>query len=264
MKQEEYRKHTGISRSELSVLNKSPLHFKYAQEHPEESTPALEFGAASHKYILEEETFFNEYAEAPVVDRRTKEGKETWAKFVEENGDKKVIPGADLEQIKEMKEAIMQNEIAKKLLTDPSARFEESFFWKDEVTGEMCKVRPDCLTEYNGRKMIVDYKTTDSCEDGHFERSCRKYGYKLQAGMYREGVFQNLYDDYGFAFIAQEKKAPYAVRVYICTEEFIQQGYDQFRELIGLYHWCKENDNWFGYEGPEGETTDLVGEGEVE
>ena len=38
------------------------------------------------------------------------------------------------------------------------------------------------LTE---RKFIVDYKTSDSCEDGHFERSCRQYGYKFgKTGMY--------------------------------------------------------------------------------
>ena len=129
--------------------------------------------------------------------------------------------------------------------------------WTDEQTGEAVKCRPDCLIEVNGRKYIVDYKTTDSCEDGHFERSCRKYGYKLQAGMYREGVFQNTLDDYGFVFVAQEKKAPYAVRVYVCSEEFICEGYDQYRELLGLYHHCKEHDNWYGYD-----MADLIGEGE--
>ena len=34
-----YRQHEGVSRSELNViLTKSPLHFKYEQEHPEEET----------------------------------------------------------------------------------------------------------------------------------------------------------------------------------------------------------------------------------
>ena len=48
------------------------------------------------------------------------------------------------------------------------------------------------------RKFIVDYKTTDSCEDGHFERSARQYGYKFQSGMYTEGVTINTGDDYDF------------------------------------------------------------------
>ena len=71
-------------------------------------------------------------------------------------------------------------------------------------------------------------------------------------------MFKNTFDDYGFAFVAQEKKAPYAVRVYICTPEFIDQGYDQFRELIGKYKDCCETGNWYGYEGPMGLPSQLV------
>ena len=94
----------------------------------------------------------------------------------------------------------------------------------------------------------MDYKTTDSCEDGHFERSARQYGYKFQSGMYTEGVTINTLDDYDFAFVAQEKKAPYAVRVYYCDGEFVSEGYDKFRELIGLYHKCRTENNWPGYD----------------
>ena len=78
--------------------------------------------------------------------------------------------------------------------------------------------------------------------------------------MYTEGVFQNTFEQYRFAFVAQEKKPPYAVRVYICTPEFVQQGYDKFRELIGIYHQCKETGNWYGYEGPENMVTELLEE----
>lgn len=80
--------------------------------------------------------------------------------------------------------------------------------------------------------------------------------------MYREGVFQNTFEEYGFAFVAQEKKAPYAVRVYICNEDFIQEGYEQFRKAISIYHYCKEHNNFYGYEGIENAANVLVGEGE--
>ena len=78
--------------------------------------------------------------------------------------------------------------------------------------------------------------------------------------MYTEGVFQNTFEQYRFAFVAQEKKPPYVVRVYICTPEFVQQGYDKFRELIGIYHQCKKTGNWYGYEGPENMVTELLEE----
>lgn len=262
MTNEEYRAHEGISRSELFRIAKSPLHFKYSIENPEASTPALIFGAACHKYILESDGFETEYAVAPQCDRRTKEGKEIYKEFIERCGDKELISSDDYDVIVEMAGAIRANKAASDLLYADGAKYEQSFFWKDSQTGEAVKCRPDVMVEVNGKKIIIDYKTTDSCEDGHFERSCRKYGYKLQAGMYREGVFQNTLDDYGFVFVAQEKKAPYAVRIYVCSEEFINEGYDQYRELLGIYHHCKETGVWYGYEGATGEYTDLTGEGE--
>lgn len=263
MTNEEYRKHEGISRSELFLIAKSPFHYKYAKGNPEEATAALIFGAAAHKYILEKDKFDDEFVIAPNVDRRTKAGKEEWAKFVADAGNREVISSDDFDKIKDMAEAIRQNDIAAKMIYADGAKYEQSFFWTDSQTGEAVKCRPDAMVEVGGNKLILDYKTTVSCADGQFERSVRKYGYKLQAGMYREGVFQNTLDDYGFVFIAQEKEAPYAVRVYICSPEFINEGYDQYRELLGIFHHCKETGVWYGYEGITGEPTDLVGEGEV-
>lgn len=262
MTNKEYRQHEGVSRSELSILLKqTPLHFKYASDHKgEEDSKALHEGRVFHKMNLEPDTFLEEFAIIPECDRRYKEGKEIYAKFLAECENKEPCTKEEYEKAKEMKKAIDANPVAKALLTGDC---EQSFFWTDATTGEPCKVRPDCMTEYEGKKYIVDYKTTDSCADGAFEHSVRKYGYKFQSGMYREGVFQNTFEDYGFAFVAQEKKAPYAVRIYFCTEDFIQEGYEQFRKAIGIYHFCKTNDVWCGYEGVEGIPTTLEGEGDI-
>ena len=246
MTQSEYRAYPAISRSDLMKFKKSPLHYKYAVENPEEEqSPALIFGAACHKYVLEKDEFETEFAIAPNVDRRTKDGKATWQEFVDNAGDKTVISEEDFEKIREMAKAINEHKIASDLI---KGKHEVSLFWKDEQTGEECKVRPDCIHEDGNGVVIVDYKTTTSCEDGAFEKSCKKYGYKLQAGMYREGYFQNTFEDAGFAFIAQEKEAPYAVRVYVCTDEYMNEGFDEYRALLGLYHECKQEDKYPGYE----------------
>ena len=246
MTNKEYRQHSGISRSDLMKFKKSPLHYKYAKENPEEEqSPALIFGSAAHKYILEREDFESEFAVAPNVDRRTKEGKAIWAEFVENSGDRMVISVDDFEKIREMAAAVDAHPIASDLI---KGQHEVSLFWTDAETGEECKVRPDCIHKDENGVVIVDYKTTSSCENGAFEKSCRKYGYKLQSGMYREGYFQNFFEDAGFVFIAQEKEAPYAVRVYVCTDEYMNEGYDEYRALLGLYHECKELDKYPGYE----------------
>ena len=256
----EYRSMDGVSRSELNtILQKSPKHFLYEQTHPKEDTPALAFGRATHKMVLEPETFDEEFIEGIKVDRRTKEGRMAWEQFCENAGDREVVSPEDMETLKEMRKAIEADPTASQYL---KGEHEKSFFWTDAATGEKCKVRPDCIAEVGGKTYLVDYKTTDSCADGAFERSVRKFGYKFQAGMYREGYFQNTFKDAGFVFVAQEKTAPYATRVYVCTEEFIDEGYNLFREAIGIYHDCKVNNHFYGYEGPNNEVSELIGEGE--
>ena len=238
-----------VRRSDLWEIRKSPLHYLYAVTHEEEPTAALAFGTAAHKYILEPDDFWNEFALAPEVDRRTKDGKAVWFQFERELGEKSALKMADYTIIEEMDAAIMANPTAAALLK--TGRHEVPIQWTDTETGELCKCRPDVLTEYNGDKYIVDFKTTTSCEDGAFERSCRAYGYKLQAAMYTDGVFAQTFEPYRFAFVAQEKKPPYAVRVYFCDQGFVEEGREIFRELIGIYHKCKQAGSWPGYEDKE-------------
>lgn len=241
----------GVRRSALWEIRKSPMHYQYAITHPRPETAALAFGSAAHKYILETDDFLNEYVLAPECDRRTKEGKALWNQFQAElaSTGKASLSISDYTTIEEMNEAVLRNPTAAALLK--TGRHEVPIQWVDTKTGELCKCRVDCLTEWCGEKYIVDYKTTTSCEEGHFERSCRTYGYKLQAAMYLEGIFNETFDTYKFAFVAQEKNPPYAVRVYFCDQGFIDEGMDQFRELIGLYHECKQAGYWPGYADKE-------------
>lgn len=253
-----YEDMDGIRRSDLWVIKQSPLHFRFHMDNQTEAkSKALVFGAAAHKFILEPNDFENEYAVIPSADRRTKEGRAIYQLFEEKckQFGLTAISADDMAHICDMADALKRNELASQLL---EGLHEASFSWIDDLTGEHCKCRVDCLTTFNEKPYIVDYKTTDSCEDGHFERSARKYGYQFQAGMYCEGLFQNTLQEYGFAFVAQEKNPPYAVRVYICDQEWIKRGYDTFRELIGIYHDCKQTGNWYGYEGPDGIPVELM------
>lgn len=248
MHQEAYDKAEGLRRSDLWTIHKSPHHFKTQMDGVRKESAAFSFGIAVHKYILEPSTFFDEYAVAPNVDRRRKEGKEIWEKFTQEceQNDKEPIAESTFAQIKEMAAAVNANPLAKQILTGQA---ETEWYWTDTLTGEKLKCKCDMITDYNRKKYIVDYKTTDSCEDGHFERSARKYGYQFQAGFYATGVETNTGETYGFIFVAQEKKAPYACRVYICSDTFVERGKAIYRELLDLYHECKTTNDWYGYEG---------------
>ncbi len=246
MTESEYRKQEGISRTELWRLRESPEKFRYFQTHPEPATPALIFGAAVHKLLLESETFGMEFAVAPECDRRTKDGREAYSAFLAASDRKSVISQADYEKAAEMARIALEAPFVKKLL---DGEHEKPFYWVDDLTGEPCKIRVDCLTYVNGQPIVIDYKTTADASTDGFMHHAINFGYDFQAGMYCEGVEKATGKKPLFVFIAQEKTAPYAVNILQADDLMVKRGYDVFRELIGIYHECKTTDNWYGYLG---------------
>lgn len=255
MTEKEYRQHPAISRSELFKISESPEKFKYYKEHPEEPTPSLIFGQLFHAMVLQPETVAEQFSVAPNVDRRTKAGKEQWANFKRASKSWIVVTEEMIEQATAMCEALKQNEFVAKLLKGEK---EKPFFWVDDLTNEECKCRVDCLTELGDNLIIVDLKTTENAETESFMRSAIKYGYDLQSAMYSKGVEVNTGKKPLFVFIAIEKKPPYAINILQADELLIRRGYDLFREYIGIYHDCKQTDNWYGYLGKYNQINNLA------
>lgn len=255
MTDKEYRSAKGISRSELFKISESPEKFKYYQENPEEPTPSLIFGQLLHAMALQPENLDTFFAIAPNVDKRTKEGKEAFAKFQENAQDKTIITAEMVKEASQMCAALWKNDFVIKLLRGEK---EKVFFWNDDLTGEPCKCRVDCLTELGDNLIIVDLKTTENAETEAFIKSAIKYGYDFQSAMYSKGVEINTGKKPLFVFIAIEKKPPYAINILQADELLIRRGYDLFREYIGIYHDCKETGNFYGYLGRYNQINNLA------
>lgn len=255
MTEKEYRKHPAISRSELFKISESPEKFKYYREHPEDPTPALIFGQLFHAMVLTPDTVWEQFAVMPNVDTRTKEGKEAFEEFKQQAEGKTVVSADMFEQATAMCETLNRNEFVKKLLKGEK---EKPFFWVDEMTGEECKCRVDCLTEVGENLIIVDLKSTDNAETEAFMRSAIKYGYDLQSAMYSEGVKINTGREPLFVFIAIEKKPPYAINILQADKLLIRRGYDLFREYLGIYSECKKMGVWWGYLGRYNQINNLA------
>ena len=255
MTEKEYREHPAISRSELFKIRESPEKFKHYQENPEKPTPSLVFGQLFHAMALQPETVADLFVVTPNVDRRTKAGKEEFAKFEAEADGKTVVTADMYQQATEMCEALNKNEFVKKLLKGEK---EKTFFWDDDLTGEPCKCRTDCLSEIGDNLIVVDLKSTENAETEAFMKSAIKYGYDFQSAMYSKGVEVNTGKKPLFVFIAIEKTAPYAINILQADELFVRRGYDLFREYIGIYHDCKQTNNWYGYLGKFNQINNLA------
>lgn len=248
MTDREYRDHPAVSRSELWKLRDSPEKFAYYKQHPTEPTPALIFGQMVHKLVLEGDSFDEAFAVAPECDRRTKLGREEWDTFQKFLNDRTVVSPNDFEKAAEMAEAIRTHPLAARLL---GGQHETPHFWKDPDTGEFCKCRTDAEVWIDGQLWVVDYKTTADASTEGFQKEANKYGYDFQAAMYSEGVQADTGEVPRFAFVAQEKTPPYAINIFVADEEFVTRGFDIFRELLGLYHECRQTGNWYGYLGAD-------------
>lgn len=244
----EYRKDPAYSRSDLFGLKRSPKHFKYALDHPQQETSALIFGTAFHSFVLEPENFAEDYyVITKKIDRRTKEGKSLWAEI--ESSGKIPIPGEDVQAFGEMRENILSVKAAAVLLKGEKER---SYFWTDKLTGVKLKCRPDCRTDLKTTSVIVDLKTTENASTDKFIRSCVNYGYDLQAAMYKQGVETIEGKPHKFVFIAVEKSPPYACNIIEMDESFIKKGETDLRSYLYTLKDCLETNNFYGYNGASG------------
>ena len=229
---EDYHAGVGISSSYIRRFGQSQLH---AIEHQQESSPNLKFGTASHALLVEGQEAFDKEVKVITGSPYTKAYKEEKAEYEEQGFI--VLKESEAEIIHNMKDSMVYEGNA--YLNAKGKIAEASIYWyEDDV---LCKCRPDMLCpplkepNSDNKIVIVDYKTTVSCEPFAFNKSVKKYGYDMQAAWYRRGLLMAGYDVEDFVFIAQEKVHPYASKVFRITKEQIDFGWTMMENYLEEY-----------------------------
>lgn len=248
---------TAISKSQLAKMSVCPKYFKHCLDNPQMPTTDLIIGSAFHKLVLEPETFGKEFVVMPMIDKRTKLGKEAYEQFLLSSEGREIITEEQYNTISNMATAVLENCLATALTT---GNIETSLYGIDELTGEHIKTRPDCYQMIDNRLVITDLKSCVSAMQGDFTRDCVKYSYDLQAYMYSYNASKVLdipMDKIDFVFIAVEKKPPYLLNIFKASKDILERGEMLYREYIGMYHEAKTTNNWWGYNGKENIINDL-------
>ena len=229
---EDYHAGVGISSSYVRRFGQSQLH---AIEHKQESSPNLKFGTAAHALIVEGQEAFDKEVRVLTGSPYTKAYKEEKAEYEEQGFI--VLKEDDVNLIQSMKDSMVYEGNA--YLNAKGKVAEASIYWyEDDV---LCKCRPDMLCpplkepNSDNKIVIIDYKTTISCEPFSFNKSVKKYGYDMQAAWYRRGLLMAGYDVEDFVFIAQEKVHPYASKVFRITKEQIDFGWTMMESYLSDY-----------------------------
>ena len=236
---------TAIGSTTLKTILKSPKHFLASYTEVKQDTEAFRFGRMFHEALLEPHHFTENYKIEPVVDMRTKLGKETRAEFEATlKPHQGRITQIEFDKIQAMIAAIQAHKDYKFL---QGGIAECAGYYADPETGILCKVRPDYFNpEYN---LLVDIKTTQDCNRESFAKDIAKFRYQFQMGMYLEGVEQimGIPVSHGM-YVVVEKTFPYQCAFYRVDDIMRQQGVTQYRRALDTLATCMETNTWSPYQ----------------
>jgi len=218
-----------ISASLLKAVTKqSPVHAEERMK-PSEGTPATRLGTAFHASILEPEYWKDLIAVSPVCDRRTKIGKEVYAKFLETSEGKTIITPDQDQLIAGMLASAKAHPEVQRLIEECYAVEFQTFF---EVDGMDCKAMIDMCGDDG---TIVDIKTCQDASPEAFKRASANYLYHLQLAWYANamtivGDKESISEKKDFSkvnayIIAVENTAPFGVAVYRFSTEALELGW---------------------------------------
>jgi len=262
MPDDEYHALEAASNSGLRHIRRSPAHYRWAKDNPNDPTPAMRDGTAIHMAILEPERFLRTYVAAPDnapprPSKRQLEAKnpseatiqaiQYWDMFDKQYGGANVISREKLEQYQNAAQSVRSHRAIAGLLSHGAS--EQSIFARDPQTKVWCKCRPDWLTTKGGYNVMLELKTTADAQDWAFQRTAYTLRYFEAAAFYMDvmewsGVGRP--DLYLIAVL--EKDPPYAVRLFEIPEQDILIARDSYRVDLNRYAQCLEADIWPGYD----------------
>lgn len=226
----------------VTISRKTMKHF--AAEQPREPTAAMKFGSAVHYAILEPELFRHKVFAQPDVDKRTKAGRAIWDNFAASLSDGAIVlPQEQYDAALACAESVRAHRTANRLLANGDS--EVVFIHKEANTGMMLKARMDFICR--DLPAIVEVKTAADASPSAFGQAAGKYGYHIQAALYREIVMQTGGGICDVVFIVIETEPPYCVAVYSLDDDTMQHGLNICMAAIEKYKKSLETNYWPGY-----------------
>lgn len=240
----EYAEIPAVNISSLKEIKRSPQHYRHRLANPRE-TNAMRLGTAAHCAVLEPERFAREFI---AWTRTTESGRaaprsgKAWDTYNAENADKTILTADEYALAVAMRDAVRGDATAAKYIEtgDPEVTLE----WT--LAGRPCKGRVDWLTMQE-RPVLVGLKTARNASHFPFASAAAKLGYHLQWAFYFDGYVAITGNEPRVVEIVVESDPPHAVVVYDIPPDVIDQGRDEYEELLRILSECEMRGEWPGY-----------------
>ncbi len=263
-----YHQGPGISKTGLDLIERSPAHYHAEYLDPNrpprenDETTARLVGHLAHCAILEPKEFDKRYAVLPSdAPRRPTSAQWNaknpsadsmmamawWREWLAANEGRTVVTQ------EQRVTALLQAKSVRKIsdMRDALAkgRPEVSAYWRDPVTGVLCRCRPDWVHDAGpGRAILVDVKTYSNAAPAEFARQIARMRYHVQAAYYTDGyALAAGVDVLAFVFLAVETEYPYAASAVMLDDAALEQGRAEYRRNLDTYAACLKSGEWPGY-----------------
>lgn len=235
-----------VCNSQLSLLKESPKQYyaEYVLGKRREQTAAMLRGSMVHTLVLEPEKYAEQYALAPQCDRRTKEGKLTWQKFIEfaERDKLTLVTDEQHNEAEQIANAVLSHPEFSKCMSmiDEWSAIEKriDFYWDDIAS----RCKPDLILPKH--KLCVDLKTTADASPEGFAKSVASFGYHRQQAFYSEAIKQHYGEEFRFIFAVVETSEPYNTAVYELDAASVDAGRQEINLLLDELERRTRDNDW--------------------
>jgi hypothetical protein len=232
-----YMSTPGLNWSLLKHMKTSALHFRHAEEHPEDDTPRLGIGRAIHTAILQPERLKLDYA---VFSGARRAGK-AWDAFESENADKTILRRDEWAMVESLAERVRKDDVAQEWLGRGKAMIERPIAWTDAATGLACKGRPDAV-----HSAIIDVKSTSTIDERMFRSLATRMGYFNQLAFYRRGYRALTKMNLPCAILAVEVDPPHDIGVFVIDDDSLRVADEEIARLLAKVVECRKSGKWPG------------------
>jgi len=207
-----------------------------------EPSASMMLGTAAHCYILEgAEAFHQRFAVKPDgLSFATREGK-AWR---EAQGDRQTVSFSDHMRIVGMRDGLMKNADARRLL-EAGGRAEVTMVARDEETGLTLLCRPDLYIARAG--LAVNLKTTASPAPNAWRRTAANLRYDLGDAMYRLVASTLGIRRPTHAFMVVGNDEPFIGYVAALSADAASAADQQLRQILRRFAKSVADDSWPGY-----------------
>lgn len=233
-----------VSNSMLKTFSESiPRYYaKYVTKTlPNETSDALRLGSAFDSMLLH--PGLNRVVQAPICDRRTKDGKVQWELFLRDNAGRIVVSAEEYRMLCGMVIGIRENYTTDRLISEHGMRG-IIFRWWHPGTRLWCKAMMDSVAS----DVIVDLKTIDRLEN--WPKAVANWKYYRQQAWYQSGD-RAIIEHFGqqdkpkeFVFVVVEKEPPYEAAAFTLDEDAVAQGHSENEAAIEELARCLRSDRW--------------------